>query len=83
MLYQLVSVSTFNQNHPNHRTVFGALGNTVTNLVSKQHLEAQTVALVAELLSRTAMQGEPRQGALRLRPCRQEVAAVSGQEEKM
>jgi hypothetical protein len=29
------------------------------------------------------MQGEPRQGALRLRPCRQEVAAVSGQEEKM
>jgi hypothetical protein len=50
------TISTFNQNHPNHSTVFVALGNTVTYLVSKQHLEAPTVALVAELLSKTEVQ---------------------------
>jgi hypothetical protein len=77
------TISTFNQNHPNHSTVFVALGNIVTNLISKQRLEAPTVALVTELLSRTAVQWEPSQGSLSLRPARQEDAAVSGQEEKM
>jgi hypothetical protein len=75
--------STFSQNPPNHSTVFVALGNTVTNLVSKQHLQAPTVALVAELLSRTAMQQEPSQSALSLRPALGEEAVASGQEEKV
>jgi hypothetical protein len=47
-----IIISTFNQNHKNHSTVFVALGNKVTNLVSKHHLEVPTVALVSELLSR-------------------------------
>jgi hypothetical protein len=53
------------------------------NLVSKQHLEAPTVALVAELLSRTAVQQEPSQSALSLRPALGEEAVASGQEEKV
>jgi hypothetical protein len=76
-------ISTFNPNHPNHSTVFVALGNTVTNLVSKQHLQAHTVALVTELLSRTAMQREPSQSVLSLRPPPGEEAVASGQEEKV
>jgi hypothetical protein len=74
------TISTFKQNHPNHSTVFVALGNTVTNIVSKQHQEVPTVALVTELLSRTAMQQEPSQSALSLRPDWWEEAAASVQE---
>jgi hypothetical protein len=77
------TISTFNQNHPNHSTVFVALGNTATNLVSKHHLEAPTVALVAELLSRTAVHWEPSQGTWSLRPAQWKEAAASGQEKKV
>jgi hypothetical protein len=77
------TISTFNQNHPNHSTVFVALGNTVTNLVSKQHLEVPTVVLVAELLSRTAVLREPSLGAFSLRPAGWEETAASGQDEKV
>jgi hypothetical protein len=77
------TISTFNQNQPNHSTVFVALGNTVRNLVSKLHLEAPTVALVAALLSRTEVQQKPHQGTLILRPAQREEAEASGQEENM
>jgi hypothetical protein len=41
------------------------------------------VALVTELLSRTAVQQEPSQGALSFRLARQKEAAASGQEKKV
>jgi hypothetical protein len=77
------TISTFNQNHPNHSTVFLSLDNTVTNLVLKQHLEGPTLALVVELFSRTVVQWEQSQGALSLRPAKQEETLASGQDEKV